>query len=258
MDILLYITAGAAIGFIIGMTGVGGGSLMTPLLLAFGFPMPVAVGTDLLYGAVTKAGGAVSHARQGTVNWPLVRWLAMGSLPASIATVALLYFCFDQPESYTVILTTCLGVMLIATSVAVFFREPMQQAAVVTRAVAKVRQHSKAATVFAGVFLGTMVTLSSVGAGAVGITFLLLFYPAMRGTRVVGTDIAHAVPLTLVAGSGHLLLGNVDFVLLGYLLIGSLPAIWLGTRVSVDIPEGVIRSILATLLFGIGIRYAFF
>ncbi len=258
MDILLYITTGAGIGFIIGLTGVGGGSLMTPLLLAFGYPMPVAVGTDLMYGAVTKAGGTLSHARQGTINWQLVRQLAAGSLPASIATVALLHFCFDSSEGYSPILTTCLGIMLIVSSLAVFLREPMQDSAMVQRAMTRLQHHRQALTVFVGALLGLMVTLSSVGAGALGIAFLVLFYPAMRATEVVATDIVHAVPLTLVAGLGHLLLGNVDYLLLAYLLTGSLPAIWLGTRVNVEIPDGVIRPLLATLLFGIGIRYAFF
>ena len=254
MEPLLYITAGAAVGFIISLTGVGGGSLMTPMLLAFGFPLPMAVGTDLLYGALTKTGSAVAHARRDKVDWPLVYWLAAGSLPASIGTVALLYFYFDRAQDYTGVLTSCLGIMLIATAVAVLMRERIRR----TRLNLAAALHRRGITVLAGMLLGILVTLSSVGAGAVAVAFLLLFYPALSGRSVVGTDIAHAVPLTLTAGMGHLLLGNVNFALLGYLLLGSLPAIWLGARVSSTIPERVLQSLLATVLFGIGIRYVFF
>ena len=273
MDILLYIITGAGVGLIIGMTGVGGGSLMTPILLAFGFPMPIAVGTDLLYGGLTKVAGSLSYARlsynklphsklsthqEETINWQLVRHLALGSLPASLGTVALLHFCFTSSAGYSPILTTCLGIMLMVSSLAIFLRTRLQGAPRAQCLMARLHPHRQVWTVLAGAFLGVMVTLSSVGAGALGITFLVLLYPRMRGTQVVATDIVHAVPLTLVAGIGHLLLGNVDYQLLAYLLIGSLPGIWFSARLSVKLPDGIIRSGLAILLLGIGIRYTFF
>ena len=266
MDILLYIITGAGVGLIIGMTGVGGGSLMTPTLLAFGFPMPIAVGTDLLYGALTKVVGSLSYGSLSdneqpygmTINWQLVRQLALGSLPASLGTLALLHFCFASSAGYIPILTTCLGIMLMVSSLAIFLRTRLQDSPRVARGMARLQPHRQLWTVLAGAFLGVMVTLSSVGAGALGITFLVLFYPRLRGTQLVATDIVHAVPLTLVAGIGHLLLGNVDYLLLAYLLTGSLPAIWLSTRLSVKMPDGIIRSGLAILLLGIGIRYTFF
>lgn len=252
MDLLLYVCAGAGVGFAIGLTGVGGGSIMTPLLLAFGFPMHIAVGTDLLYAAITKTGGVIVHAQQKTIDWKLVYWLALGSLPASIATVVLLKVYFTSPQDYSLILSTCLGFMLIATSAALIFRGKLNQRR------AGAGRHRKTITIVTGLVLGVLVTLSSVGAGVLAVTALVLMYPALQGVRIVGTDIAHAVPLTLIAGLGHLFLGNVDFFLLGSLLIGSLPAIWFGTKIAGRIPENVIRSILATTLLGIGIKFAFF
>ncbi len=254
IDFLVYVSAGAVVGFAIGLTGVGGGSIMTPLLLAFGFPMHVAVGTDLLYAAITKAGGALAHARQKTVNWSLAGWLALGSIPGSIFTIFLLRYYFDSANDYTLILTTSLGFMLIATSFALLFRSKLQQFAQFSDD----GSGKTLITVVTGAVLGVLVTLSSVGAGVLAVTALMLLYPTIRGARIVGTDIAHAVPLTFVAGLGHFFLGNVDFVLLGTLLIGSLPAIWLGTKVGGKVPERVIRTILATTLFSVGVKFAFF
>ncbi|MDA1302462.1 MAG: sulfite exporter TauE/SafE family protein [Proteobacteria bacterium] len=252
MDFLFYIAAGAAVGFTVGITGVGGGSLMTPLLLAFGFPLHVAIGTDLLYAAVTKAGGAVSHGRRGNVDWKLASLLAAGSIPASLATVFLLYQ-FGTPDGYGVLLSGVLGFMLICTSAVVVFRSRLQSIAI-----GRDRASPPWLLPVIGLFLGIAVTLSSVGAGAITAALLLILYPAFRGVRIVGTDIAHAVPLTLAAGLGHWYLGNVDFVLLGCLLVGSLPAISFGARFSNILPERVIQPLLAVILFGVGIKLALF
>lgn len=257
-DFLLYILAGAGVGFAVGVTGVGGGSLMTPLLLLFGFPLHIAIGTDLLYAAVTKTGGAFAHARLATVNWRLVGLLAAGSLPASLITAVALNTLFGDASAYAPVLTTALGIMLILTALSLVLRGrivppegatsgPLRQA---------VDRHAPALTVLMGLVLGVSVTLSSVGAGAFGAVILMALYPTLRAVGIVGTDIAHAVPLTLVAGLGHLMLGNVDFALLGALLIGSLPAIAVGSRVGNVLPEGVIRSILATILLGLGVKFA--
>ena len=261
IDALTLILAGAGVGFAIGVTGVGGGSLMTPLLLLFGFPLNVAIGTDLLYAAVTKAGGVVAHTRRSNVEWGLVCRLALGSIPASALTIFALHTVFGAPEAYAPVLTSALGVMLIATAASILLRERMRgapDARPFRRLSEWVDVHANGVTIAVGSLLGVCVTLSSVGAGAFGAAVLITLYPWLRAVRIVGTDIAHAVPLTLVAGLGHLALGNVDFSLLGALLAGSVPAIWLGTRVANRLPERIMRPILATLLMGLGVRFAVF
>jgi uncharacterized membrane protein YfcA len=257
MDILLYIAAGAAVGFIVGITGIGGGALMTPLLLLFGFPPQIAVGTDLMYAGLTKAGGAWSHHRQGHVRWDIVRLLALGSIPAALLTGLSLKYLFEHPDHYAALLSNALGVMLLLTALSILCRKTIQQqtSRFGSPALARYRAHF---TVVMGVFLGVFVTLSSVGAGAIGTAILMLFYPVLRSTHVVGTDIAHAVPLTLCAGFMHMYLGNVDFYLLGALLIGSIPAIHLGSRISRHMPESILKPVLASLLMALGAKYAFF
>lgn len=258
-DLLLYVVAGAGVGFAIGVTGVGGGSLMTPLLLLFGFPLHIAIGTDLLYAAVTKAGGMAAHARQRTVDWRLVGLLALGSVPASLLTVWALHDLFGAPDAYAPLLTSALGVMLMLTALSILLRERLQALAPAQSPLRRrLDRHAGTVTLLMGLLLGVCVTLSSVGAGAFGAAVLMALYPALRAARIVGTDIAHAVPLTLIAGLGHLALGNVDFALLGALLVGSLPAIWFGSRIADHLPDRVMRPILATLLAGLGIRFALF
>lgn len=257
MEFLLYIAAGAAVGFIVGITGIGGGALMTPLLLLFGFPPQIAVGTDLMYAGLTKAGGALSHHRQGHVRWDVVRRLAAGSIPAALLTGLSLKYLFTHPDHYASLLSNALGIMLLLTAASILCRKTIQRqtARISNPSMTRYRPHC---TVIMGVFLGVFVTLSSVGAGAIGTAILILLYPALRSTNVVGTDIAHAVPLTLCAGLMHVYLGNVDFYLLGALLIGSLPAINVGSRLSKHMPESVLRPVLASLLMALGAKYAFF
>lgn len=259
METLLYILAGASVGFAVGLTGVGGGSLMTPLLLMFGFPTNVAIGTDLIYAAVTKAGGVVSHSRQKTIEWPLVAKLAAGSLPASILTIIILNIYFDEPGHYQDILITTLGCMLILTSCVLLFKRKLQNLnSQNTSSERFTYRYRTPLTILMGILLGICVTLSSVGAGAFGAAILLLLYPAMHSIKIIGTDIAHAVPLTLIAGIGHMSLGNVDFALLASLLIGSLPAIHIGTKLGKRLPDKILQPALASILFMIGVKYAFF
>ena len=261
LDFLIYILAGGAVGVAIGLTGVGGGSLMTPLLILFGFPYHVAIGTDLLYAGITKAGGIVPHHRQRSISWPIVFWLAAGSIPASLLTATLLSRVFEDPMQYQVLLTRSLGLMLVLTGLVVFLRErfignrpSVNNSDSVKPSATKLRW-----TLLMGVVLGVFVTLSSVGAGAVCAAFLMLLYPHLPAIKVVGTDIVHAVPLTLIAGLGHLIiLGNVDFVLLAGLLIGSLPAITLASRFANRIPNTILQRILATLLLGLGVKFFIF
>lgn len=259
MDILLYVIAGAGVGFAVGLTGVGGGSLMTPILLLFGFPAHIAVGTDLIYAAVTKASGVHAHHRRNNVNWRVVRRLACGSLPASVVTVLILSRFFSDPTQYRGLLMSTLGVMLILTSVVLLFRARLQQLHSQPAQGTDWRDRYQAPlTVLAGVFLGICVTLSSVGAGAFGAAILMVLYPRLSPIQIIGTDLAHAVPLTLVAGLGHWELGNINYYLLGCLLLGSLPAIHLGTYVGRRLPARVMQSALASILFLVGLKYVFF
>jgi uncharacterized membrane protein YfcA len=260
MELLLYIAAGALVGFAVGVTGVGGGSLMTPLLLLFGFPPHVAIGTDLLYASITKSSGIYMHAKRRTVRWRIVGLLALGSLPAAGVTTLLLATVFGDAREYSGLLTTMLGVMLIVTaSVLLFKKQIQQQSHQGSNAILRSAQNHRAAwTVIMGLALGVAVTLSSVGAGAFGTALLLVLYPRLPSIQVVGTDLAHAVPLTLVAGLGHLFLGHVDFKLLAALLVGSLPAIWLGTHLGTRLPDRVLHPILVTVLLALGVKYAVF
>jgi len=260
VDIILYILAGAGVGLAVGMTGVGGGSLMTPLLILFGFPYNVAIGTDLLYAAVTKAGGVVAHRRQGSIRWDLVVLLASGSIPTSIITTLLLSTVFSNANDYEPLLTSSLGIMLILTSVVLLSKRYISRRATTSSSHSNwTDRHIKAATFSAGAVLGIFVTLSSVGAGAFCAALLMVFYPRLSASHIIGTDIAHAVPLTLIAGLGHLFfLGNVDFTLLSCLLVGSLPAIYFGTHFGSRLPNRVLQPLLASLLMILGVKFAFF
>ena len=257
MDILLYILAGASVGFIVGITGIGGGALMTPLLLLFGFPPNVAVGTDLMYASITKASGVISHHKQKHVEWKLVKLLAMGSLPAALITGYSLQNVFEDSESYEALLKSSLGIMLLLTAFVVIFRKQLQRFTMRSKSQSNEKARDLT-TLLMGVVLGVLVTLTSVGAGAIGTAVLMLLYPALRSSHIVGTDIAHAVPLTACAGLVHMALGNVDFALLFALLVGSIPAIQLGSKVSHHLPEGVLRQLLASILLFLGAKYAFF
>jgi uncharacterized protein len=245
--------SGFAVGAIVGLTGVGGGSLMTPLLvLLFGIHPATAVGTDLLYAAITKSGGTFVHASKGSVDWSIVRLLALGSIPAAVTTLVLTqYFAPGGLGGASKIITASLGVALMLTAIALIFRNRIQ---------AWGRHHDPDSvhhpwkTVVVGASLGVLVSISSVGAGALGVTALFFLYPRLPAIRIVGSDLAHAVPLTLVAGLAHWWLGSVDWSLLGSLLLGSLPGIYLGSHLAVRISDRVLRPILAGMLVLIGAK----
>lgn len=256
MDLLFYIFLGAGVGLAVGLTGVGGGSLMTPLLIFSGVPEKIAIGTDLLYAALTKTGGVYSHAKQGTIRWRTVALLAAGSIPASILTSYALHQMghFD----YGPLLTKALGVMLVASSAMIFLKRKVQAETRLTE-LSWFHKHAEPITFAAGILLGVFVTLSSVGAGAFCAVLLFTLYPRLPALNVVGTDIAHAVPLTLIGGLGHLfLLDNVDFKLLGGLLLGSLPAVHFGAQAAARIPNSVLQPVLACLLMIIGVKFLVF
>jgi uncharacterized protein len=250
----LYSLAGLFVGILVGLTGVGGGSLMTPLLvLLFGIEVPKAVGTDLLYAAMTKSVGTMVHGFRSTVDWRIVRRLASGSVPAAIITLFILKTLGTPTPVATKMITTILGGMLLITSVAV-----MYQARVVAFAINKLgaqfSQDRPIPTIMLGAMLGILVSISSVGAGAIGVTALLILYPHLPVSRIVGSDIAHAVPLTLVAGIGHWYLGNVDFHLLFSLLAGSIPGIIIGSYVGSGASDRILRPILAVVLVIVGVK----
>ena len=245
---LLYSISGFCVSLLVGMTGVGGGSLMTPLLiLLFGIHPASAVGTDLLFAAGTKTAGTLVHGLNGTIDWRLVARLAAGSIPMTALTlVALSCFGIDSGAARGLI-TTVLGGALAATAAVLILRKRILALRAAYIGELDPRR-AGALTVLLGAVLGVLVSISSVGAGALGVTAIILLYPKLSMPRVVGSDIAHAVPLTLVAGIGHWALGSIDWHLLGALLTGSIPGIILGSYVSVRVPEAVLRFTLATTL----------
>lgn len=252
MDVLA-IFAGFGVGAIVGMTGVGGGSLMTPLLLGvFRLQPAVAIGTDLWFAALTKSGGSWAHWQLGHVDTRITRLLLAGSLPATIAMLVFMHRS-GTGNAWSGVLSVGLGVALLITALCVAYRRAWLALGVRLEARLTARQRD-ALTVGAGALLGVMVSLTSIGAGAIGATLLLLLYPRLPAQKVVGTDIAHAVPLTLVAGIGYAALGLVNWALLGALLIGSLPGIWLGARLTRAMPEGLVRGVLCTALLGAGLK----
>ena len=244
----IYVASGFSVGVLVGMTGVGGGSLMTPLLiLLFGIHPSTAVGTDLLYAAATKTGGSAMHGWSRSIHWPAVIRLASGSIPASILTLFVLWQLDLSAESSRSLVNLVLCFALLLTAVSLIFRETIMQR--YRRRLEQINPGTAArATVLVGVALGVLVSISSVGAGAVGVTALLLLYPQPPMTRIVASDIAHAVPLTLVAGIGHWATGAIDWHLMAVLLVGSLPGILIGSYCAHRVPETALRLVLATTL----------
>ncbi|MEO7336409.1 MAG: sulfite exporter TauE/SafE family protein [Caldimonas sp.] len=249
----MAIFSGFGVGAIVGMTGVGGGSLMTPLLLSvFRLSPAVAIGTDLWFAAITKSAGSASHHRAGHVRWKITVPLLAGSLPASIGTIALMHRT-GLTGAWSSALTLSLGIALMFTAVTVAYRHAWQRVGLQLERVITARRQTPL-TVICGVVLGILVSLSSIGAGAIGATLILLVHPRLPARHIVGTDIAHAVPLTLVAGIGHATLGHVEWGLLGWLLLGSVPGIWLGAQLTRRMPERVVRALLCGALLVAGIK----
>ena len=253
----VYSASGFGVGMLVGFTGVGGGSLMTPLLvLLFGFHPSTAVGTDLLYAGLTKSGGTAVHGLNRTVDWRIVGRLAMGSLPGTAATLLALSRIDTGSAKAGAAINTVLGLALILTALTLVLRRWIQ-ARMARLSESLTDRQTSVLTVALGLFLGVMVSLTSVGAGAIGVTVLLVLYPRMPTVRIVGSDIAHAVPLTLLAGAGHWWVGSVDWALLGSLLVGSLPGIAIGSQLASRVPDAVLRPVLAGTLVLVGARLAF-
>lgn len=253
--LLTYIVSGFAVGLLVGMTGVGGGSLMTPLLtLLFGVPPSVAVGTDLAFAAITKTAGTFTHRLRGTVRWDIVKRLCMGALPAAVlTTLALKQFGTLDASAGQLIRYSIAGSVML-TVVALLFKSKM---------LAWLNAHPErqlqgralnVATIVSGLVLGTLVTISSIGAGAIGATLLVMLYPRLSAAEVAGTDIAYAVPLTAIAAFGHWWLGSINWELLAMLLIGSVPGITLGSWIARSVPEKFLRALLAMTLTGVAAK----
>ncbi len=243
----LIAAGGFIVGVLVGATGVGGGAVTTPMLISgFGVPPAVAVGTDLLFAAITKASGAWRHHALGNVDWPILRWLATGSVSAAALTLLWLHYVSADLAVLGMWIRQALAVALVVSAIAIPLFPPLL----------RWRQHSpgaaekvrKVPTVLFGVLLGVTVTLTSVGAGAIGVAVLSALYPALMARRIVGTDIVHAIPLAFVSGMGHLGMGNVDFAILGALLVGSVPGIILGSRLTGVVPDWLLRIVLSAVL----------
>lgn len=259
MQELAFVFAGLIVGLIVGLTGVGGGSLMTPILIFFfGVKPYVAVGTDLLFAAFTKMGGTIQLARAKRIDWPVVLTLSAGSVPAAIVTLVILHQSGPASAAVQSVMTSTLGVALLLTAAATLYKALRGKAAPKTLApeneARAVRPIHWALPPLFGAVIGTLVTLTSVGAGAIGVTVLMLLYPLLPLPRIVAADIAYAVPLTLVAGAGHASLGSVDWSMLAALLAGSLPGIWIGSHLMHKTPERLVRSMLSVLLAYAGLK----
>jgi hypothetical protein len=244
----LYSLSGFFVGMLVGMTGVGGGSLMTPILiLLFGVHPETAVGTDLLFAAATKSTGTAVHGLARSIEWRMVGRLALGSIPATVVTIYLMSLLGPANPRTAALITSVLGVALFLTAVALVFREHIVRLYRARIGELSARQTMWFTVIIGGV-LGVLVSLSSVGAGALGVTALILLYPRLPMVRIVGSDIAHAVPLTLVAGVGHWIFGSFDWALFSSLLAGSIPGIVAGSMIATKLPETVLRIVLATVL----------
>lgn len=259
MHDLAFILAGFFVGLVVGLTGVGGGSLMTPILIFFfGVKPYLAVGTDLLFAAFTKMGGTVRLARAKAVDWRVVLQLSAGSIPAALLTLLVLRHFGPADPAVQSLMTTTLGAALLLTAAATLYKALRGKTAPLHVAQGQEKQAASARhwslPLLFGALIGALVTLTSVGAGAIGITVLMILYPLLPLPRIVAADIAYAVPLTLVAGLGHASMGSVDWPLLGKLLAGSIPGIWVGSHLMARTPERVIRSLLSMLLAYAGVK----
>ena len=255
---LMYSFIGFTVGFIIGLTGVGGGSLMTPILVViFSIKPAIAVGTDLLYAAITKSGGIFVHHRQKTIDWKIVGLLSVGSVPAAFASLLLLQKLELSGIDYNRLITLVLGIALIITSLVLLYKKKLQATSKNEKFKIIHALHNRLLmpmTIFSGILIGMLVTISSVGAGAIGAAVLFFLYPHLRVITIIGTDLAHAVPITAIAGFGHAHIGTVDYSLLINLIIGSLPGIYIGSRTGRWIPGNILTPMLAIMLLLIGAR----
>lgn len=246
----LVVFGGFGVGFLVGLTGVGAGSLMTPFLISgIGISPVLAVGTDLLFASITKASAAWRHHALGNVHWPVVRWLATGSLPAAAVVLSWIYFAHPNIEVLALLIRKVLAFALVVSALCVAAYPLLKRYAMQAPDASQEPHVRKLPTLVLGLVLGVLVALTSVGAGAIGVVALTALYHSLSARRLVGTDIVHAIPLTFLAGASHFGMGNVDLPILGLLLIGSVPGIAIGSRITGMVPDWVLRVTLALVLF---------
>ena len=249
MDLLLVLM-GFTVGTLVGLTGVGGGALMTPFLILYGIPPSIAVGTDLVYAAASKSFATSINIIRDNIKWALVGALALGSLPASLAAIHLLDFLEEHNYDYERLITIVLGVSLVLTSLIIFTRPCLKRLQLPMR-----WDYLRLPLItISGVFIGLLTALSSVGAGALGAAVLTLFYPTLPMVTVVGTNIAYAFLLACVSGAGHWhVLDTVNAQLLIPLLLGSLPGLYFGATFGFRIPDMWLQRVVAVVLLSVGI-----
>jgi len=250
----LIILFGFGVGILVGTTGIGGGSLMTPILiLVFGFKPTTAIGTDLAYGAVTKTVGGFRHWRQKTVDFGLSTWMAFGSVPAAVAGVYVLHLLEDKLGSgFDDVILLAVAAALLLTGIVILARLLLPSSGKGERETTPLARRHKIAAVTLGASVGFVLGITSAGSGsliAVGLIMLFRLTPQ----RVVGTDVFHAAILLWAAAIAHVVAGNVDFVLAGTILIGSIPGVWVGAGLTMRLPVGVMRATLAIVLIGAGL-----
>ena len=250
-----FSVAGLVVGIAVGATGVGGGSLMTPILIMFyGINPALAVGTDLLFASASKSFGVLLHGRNGSLDWRIVRWMAIGSVPATLLTLLFLH-SYPKGAQLDSLIKMTLSVAILATATFTLLQDQIMR--LIKRGkndvAAEISERKQFLfTVLSGLLVGTVVTISSVGAGVIGMMLLLLIYPKHAPIKLVGSDLAHAVIITAIAGAGHASLGTVDYSLLGYLLVGALPGIWIGSKIGFNLPEKPLKRLISGLLIFIG------
>jgi uncharacterized membrane protein YfcA len=246
---------GFVVGLLVGLTGMGGGALMTPVLILLGWAGPVvAVGTDLVWGTVTKAVGAFVHFRQKTVDFTIVKRLALGSVPGALAGLVLLaYLRARGANTMDRVTVRMLGIALVGVALSLLVRSIRGPRKQVLGETASLRGPVWLTSLI-GAVVGFLVSITSVGSGSLIVACLVVMYPITPLRRIVGSDIFHALVLVGVAALGHLGLGSINVRLLGGLLVGSIPGVWIGSRMSGVFPEKVLRPILATTLLCLGYK----
>ncbi len=253
-----YIICGFFVGILIGLTGVGGGSLMTPLLtIIFGINPSVAIGTDLVFSTITKSAGTFVHKLKSTVHWEIVKLFCIGAIPSSIITIFLIKYYISISDQINLILSYLISFSVLLTAFSVIFRNKIKVLVGKNKSYQLSGKNLTIMTIISGIFLGFLVTISSIGAGAIGATVLIILYPKLTASEIAGTDLAYAVPLTAVASVGHWWIGTINWSLLILLLFGSIPGIILGSLMSKSIPENFLRTILAAVLVIVAVKVVY-
>jgi uncharacterized membrane protein YfcA len=244
---------GLLVGFLVGMTGVGGAALLTPVLILIGVNPSIAVGTDLVYNSITKLFGVVQHWRQKTVNVQMVKYLALGSIPSAVIAIATLHFFEASYHNQEQIIRHALGYVLVFVSIAIIIKTFMEKRLRPNRWQTKPLSEKRGLTIVIGCVFGFIVGLTSLGSGSLFAVAMIYLYK-MKTSEMVGTDITHAFLLVTVAGMLHIGYGNVNYMLVGNLLVGSIPGVLIGSTISAKVPTRPLRAVVAVLIFVSGLK----